>query len=184
MKNFYVFRHGETDYNKNKIAQGQSIDVELNKTGLDQAYHLADKMQNINLDIIYASPLKRALQTGEILANKQNINLKIRDNLKEGDFGILEGKSLQGASYSLLMQNDEHEYEGGESVRQMQKRFMSVLEELKDLEFENIGVATHSGLIQSLLFLLKSENKKWLKNGEVLHIQYDDGNFKIVERFV
>ena len=69
-KDFYIFRHGETDYNAQKRWQGQGIDIDLNKTGLKQAEDLAEKMQHLGLEIIYSSPLKRARQTAEFVAKK------------------------------------------------------------------------------------------------------------------
>lgn len=59
-KNLYIFRHGETDWNTVFKLQGQSKDMPLNQKGLDQAHALAENMQNINLQAIYTSPLRRA----------------------------------------------------------------------------------------------------------------------------
>ena len=40
-KNFYIFRHGETDYNLQRIWQGQKCDTELNQNGIEQACDLS-----------------------------------------------------------------------------------------------------------------------------------------------
>ena len=89
--NIYVVRHGETDWNNENKLQGNT-DIELNDNGRKQAFNLAEELRNINYDIIISSPLKRAIQTANIINNNKPII--IEDNLKERDFGDFEGKIL------------------------------------------------------------------------------------------
>ena len=67
-KEFYVFRHGETELNRQKRWQGSGMDYELNESGRQQAEELAQKLAGKGLEIIFSSPLKRALQTAETVA--------------------------------------------------------------------------------------------------------------------
>ena len=53
IKTIYLFRHGETDLNKNKIVQGSDIDSPLNKNGVAQAKELAEKLANSGIEYIY-----------------------------------------------------------------------------------------------------------------------------------
>ena len=62
-KDFYIFRHGQTDYNKEHRWQGCGIDVDLNEEGLGQAERLAQKLEPYGLEHIYSSNLQRALHT-------------------------------------------------------------------------------------------------------------------------
>ena len=62
-KDFYIFRHGETDENLAKRWQGSGVDAPLNVTGIHQAQVLAEKINNLGIEVIYSSPLKRAQQT-------------------------------------------------------------------------------------------------------------------------
>ncbi|MDD2840538.1 MAG: histidine phosphatase family protein [Rickettsiales bacterium] len=55
MKKLYLFRHGETDWNKEGRCQ-YSIDIELNETGLQQAKENAKFLQNLGIKHIYSSP--------------------------------------------------------------------------------------------------------------------------------
>ncbi len=61
----YLVRHGECDSNLKKIYNYKNEG--LNKTGIEQAKALKEKITDINFDIIYSSPLLRAKQTAEIL---------------------------------------------------------------------------------------------------------------------
>ena len=63
----YFVRHGQTDYNSNKLYAGQK-DVPLNKEGVKQAKQTAEQLKDLKFDICFCSPLLRAKQTlNEIL---------------------------------------------------------------------------------------------------------------------
>ena len=72
--NLYVVRHGQTEWNVLKKMQG-SADIPLNKTGIEQAYKMQEKLDCIDIDLIICSPLNRAKQTAEII--NQNKRLPI-----------------------------------------------------------------------------------------------------------
>ena len=66
-KDFYLFRHGETEYNRLGLRQGQGIDAGLNETGRLQAQKLAVYLEEKEIEVIYTSPLRcggRAVQRG------------------------------------------------------------------------------------------------------------------------
>ena len=75
MVDFYIFRHGETDINKQKRWQGSGTDVDLNETGRAQAACLFDKLKDKKLEIIYSSPLIRAYHTAQIAAKPLGIEV-------------------------------------------------------------------------------------------------------------
>ncbi|RBP88974.1 histidine phosphatase superfamily protein (branch 1) [Cytobacillus firmus] len=54
----YVFRHGQTDLNKERKMQGRK-EIPLNEYGLEQAQRLRD----INFNFVFSSPQERAIQT-------------------------------------------------------------------------------------------------------------------------
>lgn len=96
-----------------KIIQGQKnsedflteIDNvnELTKHGAIQSILLAKKISNVKFDEIIYSDLKRTeLTAGEIikLTNKENLQIRKTDLIREKNFGILTGKS--GELYKYL----------------------------------------------------------------------------------
>ena len=66
-----LVRHGETDYNKNKLIQGHS-DIELNETGRDQARNAGQKLTEYDIDFAFSSPLKRAVETARLMLDNSN----------------------------------------------------------------------------------------------------------------
>ena len=89
----YVVRHGQTDWNIEKRYAGR-VNVPLNETGVSEAYELAVKLQKINFDVVFSSPLSRAYQTAKIISS--NSNILIDDRLIERSNGDLEGKLKAG----------------------------------------------------------------------------------------
>ena len=85
-------RHGQTEWNLLKKVQGKA-DIELNEKGIQQAEETRDFLKNEKIDLILCSPLKRALQTAEIINQGRNIRMIIDERVSERDFGEFEGKN-------------------------------------------------------------------------------------------
>ena len=81
-------RHGQTEWNLLKKVQGKA-DIELNETGIQQAETTRDSLKEERIDLIVCAPLKRAIQTAEIINQGRNIRMII----DERDFGEFEGMS-------------------------------------------------------------------------------------------
>ena len=64
----YIVRHGQTDWNVEGIYQGR-IDIPLNKTGIEQAKKTKEELKGIKFDKVFSSPLKRAIETAQIICN-------------------------------------------------------------------------------------------------------------------
>lgn len=89
-----IARHGETDWNKDRLIQGKT-DIPLNDKGIMQAKSLAAYLQDhYPLDFIYASPLRRALETAKYCAEAQGLAVEIDEGLREISFGDWEGKTF------------------------------------------------------------------------------------------
>ena len=67
MREVYIYRHGETEYNRLGKIQGQGIDSSLNQLGKNQAQAFFNAYQHIPFDHGFHSALKRS--------NKQLIHL-------------------------------------------------------------------------------------------------------------
>ena len=102
-KDFYIFRHGETDYNKEKRWQGSGIDAELNENGMKQAEKLIENLVGKNVQIIYSSGLRRAIKTAEIVAAELGVETKIITDLHEGNLGQTEGMLKSEVAYNNLI---------------------------------------------------------------------------------
>jgi alpha-ribazole phosphatase len=88
----YLIRHGETDWNQDKMIQGQT-DIPLNARGRRQAEALAGRLSTVPLELIYTSDLNRASETAKIIAGKQPRQVPVVEmpELRELDYGLWEG---------------------------------------------------------------------------------------------
>lgn len=91
---FYLARHGETHWNKEKRLQGQ-LDSELTALGQQQAKNIAAILQEAKIDFIVSSPLGRALHTAEICQQSIKANLAINPLLAERYLGQWQGRPIQ-----------------------------------------------------------------------------------------
>ena len=78
----YVIRHVQTNWNLKGIIQGQK-DIELNDKGINEARKAKDEFNNLKIDLIMCSPLKRAKETAKILNEDKNINIIYKKELTE-----------------------------------------------------------------------------------------------------
>jgi broad specificity phosphatase PhoE len=85
----FVFRHGETDWNREGRLQGHT-DTQLNATGLAQAEALAESLRAHRLDAVVSSDLARAQTTAQIVADALRVPLFIEAGLRETDVGAAE----------------------------------------------------------------------------------------------
>lgn len=87
-------RHGVTAWNKEGRAQGSS-NISLDEEGIEAAKKLASRLANENWDMIFTSPMIRAKQTADILAERSKIEVVEDDRLRERSGGLIEGTTEQ-----------------------------------------------------------------------------------------
>ena len=92
----YLFRHGETDWNKERRLQGQS-DIPLNAFGRELAVKTAAALQTVPFDRAFSSPLDRAVETARIILGNRNLTLTTDSRLLEINFGDCEGRGFDEA---------------------------------------------------------------------------------------
>ncbi len=92
MHEIFLLRHGESLGNQNRLHQGQA-DFDLTETGRAQAQALASRWQQEGrrFDQIITSPLKRAVQTAEILAAALELPVQVDSDWIEYDIGLHTG---------------------------------------------------------------------------------------------
>jgi len=93
MRKIFFVRHGSIKSNKLKIYAGWSNE-ELDSEGIKQAHEVGKLLSQYPIKAIYSSPIKRAIQTAEIISTYlPNVNIVIEENLKEMKLGPWEGLS-------------------------------------------------------------------------------------------
>lgn len=159
----YILRHGETEWNKNHLFQGQR-DVPLNDFGRELAVITREAAPRIHYDRVYSSPLSRALETAQIFV-KDNFpvdQISIDDRLIEIGFGDYEGCDIEAASkdpshpvYDCLWHPENYvPQNGAESFEHLVSRAKDFLQnEIIPLENQckNVLVVAHGALIRALV---------------------------------
>lgn len=159
---FYIFRHGQTDWNKERRIQG-STDTELNATGREEAKSLIPLMKELMPEVIVSSDLKRAYETGKTVADALGIPIIKESKLREANFGEAEGLTVDEIinRFGLEMWEDFRRvnpdnlgaaFPGGETRGDSVLRMRSVIEEIKNEgKFKRVGISTHGGVVRNLL---------------------------------
>lgn len=107
MTKILLIRHGDTDYVDEALAG--RIDSSLNAEGVIQSHRVADALKHLSVDAIYASPLKRTLETAQPLARFLKLDVKINYELNQVNFGDWQGQSfdelIQDPNWRIFQEN-------------------------------------------------------------------------------
>lgn len=159
-----LVRHGETDWNRAGRHMGQQ-DIPLNDMGREQALIMKEKLAGTVFDCCYASPLKRAKETAEIIcANKCEIIFDER--LKERYGGDMEGKVFE--TWEEYLNNPTIEKDN--EILERAQEFFSMI---KNKNYKRILIVSHNGLLKNLQHCILGEtgnvdySKNNLKNCEI-----------------
>ncbi len=179
MKKLYFTRHGQTVWNaENKICG--VTDIELTPLGHEQAIRLGEliKSKQLHIDEILCSPLIRAKNTAEHIAEITGLPLREEELLREQCFGKYEGTARNGAEFLADKGNFIHSYNGGESMLRLAQRIYNLLDELKQDDKVYLLVA-HNGIsrvVQSYFHDMDNEEyaKFGIGNCDILEYEFPD----------
>ncbi len=156
-----LIRHGETIWNKEKRVQGTS-DIELSTVGIEQARLLALSLKDHPIRAIHTSPLKRALQTAEIINEFHRKELHVDQDLMEMDYGDFEGVSFKNLIAcekdfvdKWLTNPASVKMPNGESLTQLQERAWRSLKRIVNKN-DNALVVTHNFSIATIICRIKN----------------------------
>ncbi|XP_028304255.1 putative fructose-2,6-bisphosphatase TIGAR A [Gouania willdenowi] len=132
-----LVRHGETQYNKEGLLQGQAVDSPLSETGRQQADAAGRYLRDVNFTNVFVSDMLRAKQTAETIMKHNSSCLRLQmicdPLLKEKSFGVAEGKPVkevremaQAAGQSFPNFTPPH----GETQEQVKERVRQFMEKM------------------------------------------------------
>lgn len=135
MTTILLIRHGENDYVKKGRLAGRLPGIHLNPTGQRQAQSLAERLKDAPIQALFSSPLERAIETAQPIADSLGIQVVLRPGLLETDVGEWSGEKLKGLSRLKLWRVVQYapsamNFPGGESFLTTQTR---IVQELLDL---------------------------------------------------
>ncbi len=149
----WITRHGQTRLNKARLMQGLT-DEPLNETGIAQARKARAMIGDIRFDAVYSSPLDRAVQTGAIIGGVSPDQVIRDERLIEADFGRYEQRKyyLMGPAMTLYWALPEvfPAPDTVETIASLTERSRSFLQEIEQMDYENVLISCHGGIIRAL----------------------------------
>ena len=161
MRKWFLVRHGQTAYNLEGRAQGQS-ESPLNDTGAEQARAAAERLRDEEFAVCLTSDLRRVLDTAKPILAGRDIRAIKSECLREKDFGDMEGKTFAEVEREspelfrrLFADDPDFTPPGGESDRRLIERVSDEVDALiasGDVpDGANILVVAHGGTIRALI---------------------------------
>jgi len=187
MTRLLLVRHGQDVDNSHRVLNGHR-DTSLTKLGKEQAKIVASKLIDDNVEIVVSSPLKRAFETAQVIASELGIRSVIKEELlKERDFGVLTGKSLDDIPKFAkeILQVDKVSYfievDGAEDFPALYKRAQDFLQEISNRYPDSVVVAVTHGDIGKMIRAVyhgwtweEGLKAPYFENTGVLHLEEKD----------
>ncbi len=189
MTRIYLTRHGETEWNRQRRFQG-SKNSELTEKGILGAELLGARVEDIELDCIVSSPLKRAYHTAEIVRGKKDIDIIKHEGFKEINLGDFEGmrwdeiEQLHGdILYRISEDPLNNRYPNGENLYEfyirVEKAFKEVIDKCRN---KSVLIVAHGGTIKCIESYIRKFkiSKDWMgnvvQNCSLSCVDVDDNN--------
>ncbi|GAG02102.1 unnamed protein product, partial [marine sediment metagenome] len=154
----YIIRHGLTESNKKKIYAGCDDEC-LCEEGIINLFEIGRKLKEFNIERIFSSSIRRAIQTAEVINSFLNKKIEIEKNLKEMKMGPWEGLSENEVAESFPSEwkiwnskPSELKIDGRETLEELQIRALNGTSRIsEDLDILRILVVTHVAIIRVLM---------------------------------
>jgi probable phosphoglycerate mutase len=157
----YLVRHGATELSAEDRFAG-AIDVLLSDAGRDQARRLGARLASQAINVAYASPFQRTMETARLVAEPHGIEVCVHEGLREIAHGRWEGKTRADVEREFPEEYARYEHDpysfapsGGETGLQVTARalpaLLRIVEEHCD---QRILIVSHKATIRLLLSTL------------------------------
>lgn len=150
----YLIRHGSTPSNENKprLLQGSGVNSGLSELGKRQARRVGEWFRHVPVDVVYSSPLMRAVETAQEICGAVACSLITVPELVEVDVGLWERQTWDSIKvrhpeeYARFHEDcSQYGYLGGESYGDVQRRIVPVFARLLEQHVgQTIAVIAHS----------------------------------------
>ncbi len=154
MTRILLVRHGTTDWNEVRRVQGQA-DIEMNAQGRAQAEEVAERLSGLDIEAVYSSDLRRAVETARAIAARHQVEVRLEPAFREID---------QGEWTGLLIDEIQRRWPdgwgparhhsarpGGEAPDQVRARALDGLKRIVQAHpAGSVVVVTHGGTIRGI----------------------------------
>lgn len=187
----YLTRHGQTLWNIEKRLQGRG-NSPLTEQGIERAKELRDRIKDIHIDIIYSSPIERALTTANIIKGDKSIEVITDDGLMEMCFGDYEGKITDEVmkenpnwDISLIMKgNTELTAPNGENLAEVRDRVARSMNKIIEKNRgKTILIVAHGITLKAIMYYFKDEevNSEVMGQATLTKVNVDENNKFYIE---
>ena len=187
----YLTRQGETLWNIEKRLQGRG-NSPLTEQGIERAKELRDRIKYIHIDIIYSSPIERALTTANIIKGDKSIEVITDDGLMEMCFGDYEGKITDEVmkenpnwDISLIMKgNTELTAPNGENLAEVRDRVARSLNKIiEENRGKTILIVAHGITLKAIMYYFKDGevNSEVMGQATLTKVNVDENNKFYIE---
>ena len=138
------------------LVDGQG-DPPLAPQGHNQAELVAERLADAGIEAVYATTLRRTVETAEPLARLKGLPVQIREGLGEVRYGDWTGQLIEELAKNELwrvvqLYPSGMRFPGGDSMREMQTRIVNELEAIAaDHPRQIVAVVSHADLIKAAL---------------------------------
>ena len=182
----YLTRHGQTLWNIEKRLQGRG-NSPLTEDGIERAKELRDRIKGMNIDVIYSSPIERALNTANIIKGDKNIEVITDDGLMEMCFGDYEGrrtdevmKESPSWDIGLIMKgNTILSAPNGENLAEVRDRVSKTMDRIiEENRGKTILIVAHGITLKALMYYFKDDevNDEVMGQATLTKINIDENN--------
>lgn len=135
MTTFFLVRHALTEHTGQRLS-GWVEGLHLSEAGRDQAALLGEVLADTGFAAIYSSPIERAIETAEAIAEAHDLPVKALRSLGEVEYGGWTNRSLKALARTKLWQQVQRfpsgiRFPDGESLLEVQDRAVAELEKLR-----------------------------------------------------
>lgn len=154
----FLVRHGATILTAEDRFAG-ATNVPLSDEGREQARRLGQRLAGEQITAVYSSPLDRTVETAKLIAAPHELEINIRDGLKEISHGRWEGLTRGEVDElypqeSIAWEEDPYTFApvGGESGLAVTARALPALVDIvREHQGEKILIVSHKATIRLLL---------------------------------
>ena len=144
----YTTRHGQSEFNILHKICGRT-DAKLTDEGRAQALELSKNAAGLGIEIVISSPLLRAKETAEIVAEKIGARVEVDGRLIEQNYGDFEGSDWRSEEFIECKKQFAVRCPGGESTLRLAHRIYGLLDEIKEkYRDKTLLIVAHYGVLR------------------------------------
>lgn len=160
-----LIRHAPTEYNQKQLINGRRDDDGISEAGRAQLAEMLENLSSVDFDVIYCSPMTRATETAQAIADRYGKKIQIDEDLIEVGLGSFEGQGWDatipdfGQNSSGVLSSCEYDFipYGGESSDQVKARVQHFFKILRQNPEQKPLIVSHGGVMRMMYLLATGE---------------------------